>query len=189
MFMLCVWVCVCVSVCVCVWVCVCVCACLCVCLRMCLCMQAYICLLCEYVSYVWLLWMYVCVCVSVCAHVCTWNGLTWPLEANIRKKMVILGPTVLKIFTENCVCPTLLSGGPVQRGGYRSKRKMTVPCYPCGGTCPPSFVYPGLSVSRESLLVYVTKCTHKLFYCKAPHERKYTKLGMHSEGVIMILHF
>ena len=37
--------------------------------------------------------------------------------------------------------------------------------------------------------MYVTKCAHKLFYCKAPHERKYTKLGMHLEGVIVIIHF
>ena len=80
-----------------------------------------------------------------------WDGLTWPLKTNIQKKVVLLGPTVLEIFTENCVRPTLLSGGPVRRGGNGSKRKTMVPCYPCGATCPPSFVHPGLSVTRESL--------------------------------------
>ena len=80
-----------------------------------------------------------------------WDGLTWPLKTNIQKKVVLLGPTVLEIFTENCVGPTLLSGGPVRRGGNGSKRKTVVPCYPCGAICPPSFVHLCLSLTQESL--------------------------------------
>ena len=86
----------------------------------------------------------------------TWNewlrdSMTWPLKTNIQKINGPPRPYSSGDIHQKRFRPTLLSGGPVRRGGTESKRKIMVPCYACGATCAQSFMHPGLSVSRESL--------------------------------------